>query len=162
MRVHVTNSPLAIMGGSLRAPFMLKLWGCSRLSPPAWLGLLLLFFFFCCLLSFFFFFFFFFWWPLGLVAGLFGTSSVHHSAANLRPYLDTNAELARTLGLSLAPAFTTSGHRGTGAAESVRLRDEVMAAACPSSPTQSQLPLYRKLERKVAIDSAHAIRTPNF
>ncbi len=29
---------------------------------------------------------------------LFGTSSVRHSAANLRPYLDTNAELARAPG----------------------------------------------------------------
>ncbi len=64
---------------------------------------------------------------------LFGTSSVRHSAANLRLYLDTNAELAKTLGLSLAPAFTASGHRGTGAAESVCLRDEVMAASCPSA-----------------------------
>ncbi len=99
-------------------------------------------FFFCffLLLAFCFFVFL---WLLGLVAGLFGTCSVRHSAANLGPYLDTNAELARTLGLSLAPAFTASGHRGTGAAESVRLRDEVMAAAWPlglASPTQSQLP----------------------
>ncbi len=67
------------------------------------------------------------------MAGLFGNCSVHHSAANLGPYLDTNAELASTLGLSLAPAFTASGHRGTGAAESVCLRDEVMTAACPSA-----------------------------
>ena len=136
--------------------------GVLEAQPSSLARVVVVVFFFLLLAFLFFFFFFFFWWPLGLVAGLFGTSSVHHSAANLRPYLDTNAELARTLGLSLAPAFTTSGHRGTGAAESVRLRDEVMAAACPSSPTQSQLPLYRKLERKVAIDSAHAIRTPNF
>ncbi len=41
-----------------------------------------------------FFFLFFFGWPLGLVAGLFGTSSVCHSATNLRLYLVTNAERA--------------------------------------------------------------------